>query len=145
MILLNSAQANKLDALGETFDGLDGEQLMQNAARALCQAVMRDVDKKKHIAVFCGRGKNGGDGFLLAANLMAEEYRVQVVVCFSEDDKIHPLTMKAITYARHKQVSMISPEEFKGADVCIDSLLGTGVQGEVEGPYLKAVELMKDH
>ena len=144
MILLNSAQANKLDALGETIDGLDGEQLMQNAARALCQAVMRDVDKKKRIAIFCGRGKNGGDGFLLAANLMAEEYRVQVVVCFSEEDRIHPLTMKAIAYARHKQVSMISPDEFKGADVCIDSLLGTGVQGEVEGTYLKAVEMMKD-
>ena len=144
MILLNSAQANKLDALGETFDHLDGEQLMQNAARSLCEAVMRDVDRKKKIAIFCGRGKNGGDGFLLAANLMAEEYRVQVVVCFSEEDNINPLTMKAITFARHKQVSMIALEEFKGADVCIDALLGTGVKGELSGIYLKAVEVMNE-
>lgn len=143
MILLNSAQANKLDQLGETLDHLDGEQLMHNAAKALCQAVMRDVDKKKRIAIFCGRGKNGGDGFLLAANLMAEEYRVQIVVCFSEEDNMNPLTMKAITLARHKQVSMISLEEFKGADVCIDAILGTGVQGELSGTYLKAVQAME--
>ncbi|MBQ7791907.1 MAG: NAD(P)H-hydrate epimerase, partial [Clostridia bacterium] len=142
MILLNSAQANKLDILGETVDHLDGEQLMQNAAKALCQAVMRDVDKKERIAIFCGRGKNGGDGFLLAANLVAEEYRVTVVVCFREDDNINPLTMKAITMAKHKQVSMIPLEEFKGADVCIDALLGTGVKGEVSGTYLQAIRAM---
>ncbi len=145
MILLNSAQANKLDQLGETIDHLDGEQLMQNAARALCQAVMRDVDKKERIAIFCGRGKNGGDGFLLAANLAAEEYRVSVVVCFREDDNIHPLTMKAITMAKHKQVSMIPIEEFKGADVCVDALLGTGVKGEVTGTYLQAIHAMEGH
>lgn len=145
MILLNSAQANKLDMLGETIDGLDGEQLMQNAARALCEAVKRDVDKNKRISIFCGRGKNGGDGFLLAANLMAEEYRVNVVVCFREDDNINPLTMKAITYAKHKQVSMIPLEEFKGADVCIDALLGTGIQGEVSGTYLQAIRAMEGY
>ena len=145
MILLNSAQANKLDQLGETIDHLDGETLMKNAAQALCRAVMSDVPKNKRIAIFCGRGKNGGDGFLLAANLAGEDYRVTVVVCFDEDAKIHPLTEKAITIAKHKQVSMIPVEDFKGADVCIDALLGTGVKGELSGKYLKAVHLMKGH
>lgn len=145
MMLLNSAQANKLDQLGEALDHLDGEQLMQNAARELCQAVMRDVDKKDRIVIFCGRGKNGGDGFLLAANLAAEEYRVSVVVCFEESDNIHPLTMKAIAFAKHKQVSMVPIEEFRGADVCIDALLGTGVKGEVSGTYLKAIQLMEGY
>lgn len=144
MILVNSAQANKLDYLGETVDGLDGEQLMKNAAASLCHAVMRDVEKGKHIAIFCGRGKNGGDGFLLAANL-AEHYRVTLVVCFDEEDKIHPLTGKAIYYAKQKQVSMIPVEDFKGADVCIDALLGTGVKGELSGKYLQAAKLMSDY
>lgn len=143
MILLNSAQANKLDQLGETIDGLDGELLMKNAAHALCRAVMEDVDKKQKIAIFCGRGKNGGDGFLLAANLAQEDYRVTVIVCFDEDAQIHPLTQKAIAYAKHKQVSMIPVEDFKDADVCIDALLGTGVKGELSGKYLQAVRLME--
>lgn len=143
MILLNSAQANKLDQLGETLDNLSGEQLMKNAAQALSEAVMRDVDKSKKIAVFCGRGKNGGDGFLLAANLVSEGYRVTVIVCFDEADRIHPLTSSAITFAKHKQVSMISVDDFAGADVCIDAILGTGVKGELSGKYLKAVQLME--
>ncbi len=145
MMLLNSAQANKLDQLGETIDQLSGEQLMKNAAKALAEAVMRDVDKSSRIAVFCGRGKNGGDGFLLAANLVSEGYRVAVVVCFDEADHIHPLTDQAIVYAKHKQVSMIPLEDFSGADVCVDALLGTGVKGELSGKYLKAVQLMEKH
>ncbi len=145
MILLNSAQANKLDQLGEIIDGLSGEQLMKNAAGSLCDAVMRDVDKSQRIAVFCGRGKNGGDGFLLAANLLSYGYRVTVIVCFSESDNIHPLTNQAIIYAKHKQVSMVDVEDFSGADVCIDALLGTGVKGELSGKYLKAVQLMEPY
>lgn len=145
MILVNSAQANKLDLLGESIDGFSGETLMKNAAAALCRAVMRDVDKKQRIAVFCGRGKNGGDGFLLAANLVSEDYRVTAVVCFDEDAQIHPLTEKAIYIAKQKQVSMISVENFQGADICIDSLLGTGVKGELSGKYLQAVNLMNAH
>ncbi len=145
MILLNSAQANKLDQLGESVDGLSGEQLMKNAAASLCDAVMRDVDKSQRIAVFCGRGKNGGDGFLLAANLVSCGYRVTVIVCFSESDNIHPLTSQAIIYAKHKQVSMVDVEDFAGADVCIDALLGTGVKGELSGKYLKAVQLMESY
>ncbi|MBO5408046.1 MAG: NAD(P)H-hydrate dehydratase [Clostridia bacterium] len=145
MMLLNSAQANKLDQLGETLDNLSGEQLMKNAAKALSEAVMRDVDKSNRIAVFCGRGKNGGDGFLLAANLASEGYRVTVIVCFDEFAEIHPLTAQAITYAKHKQVSMISVEDFSGADVCIDALLGTGVKGELSGKYLKAVQIMENY
>ena len=145
MILLNSAQANKLDQWGETIDNLSGEQLMKNAAQALTEAVMRDVEKSHRIAVFCGRGKNGGDGFLLAANLVSEGYRVTAVVCFDESADIHPLTGQAIIYAKHKQVSMIPVEDFSGADVCIDALLGTGVKGELSGKYLKAVQMMEPY
>lgn len=144
MILLNSAQANKLDQLGETIDHLSGEQLMKNAAKALCDALMRDVDKSKRIAIFCGRGKNGGDGFLLAANLVAEGYRVTVIVCFDETAEVHPLTSQAIVFAKHKQVSMISVRDFQDADICIDAVLGTGVKGELSGKYLKAVECMQN-
>ncbi len=142
MILVNSAQANKLDTLGESIDGLSGEMLMKNAAAALCRAIMRDVSREKRIFIFAGRGKNGGDGFLLAANLAAEDYRVTVVVCFDETDSIHPLTEQAITMAKHKQVSMIPVEDFKDADVCVDALLGTGAKGELSGKYLKACQCM---
>ena len=140
MRLAMSMHSGRLDELAEKLYGISGETLMNNAADALFSKVTEDITKNLSIAVFCGRGKNGGDGFLLAVKLKNAGYSVKAVVCFSNTDNINPLTSLAMERAAEKTVPLVSLSDFQSADVYIDALLGTGFQGEINGLYKYAVE-----
>ena len=85
MRVLNAAQMR--DADRQTIDeiGIPSMVLMENAGRQVVAALEAAYDdlSEKHVAVLCGPGNNGGDGFVVARTLHQRGRRLSVFVIAS--------------------------------------------------------------
>ena len=67
MIILNNAQTKKLEDYAVASGGFDHTRLMENAGASVCRIISETLGIiNKSVAVVCGRGNNGGDGFVVA-------------------------------------------------------------------------------
>ncbi len=62
---ITSREMRALEANAEYF-GISLLQLMENAGSGVAQEIVSRFPKDKRVAVFCGLGGNGGDGFVAA-------------------------------------------------------------------------------
>ena len=69
-LTLSRDEVRSLDAVAIQEVGVDGIILMENAARGVCDQILRGPTPTS-IHIFCGPGNNGGDGFALARQLAA--------------------------------------------------------------------------
>lgn len=118
--------------------GVSKGQLMENAGKAFYDFV-KDRCFDKSIAIFCGQGNNGGDGFVIA-RLLAEIAEVTVVFLGKEEKlskESKPNYEKVRQNASIRIVNDLSSLE--KYDICIDAMLGTGVEGELREPIRSAI------
>src|SRR5699024_264986 len=115
--------------------GIDGKILMENAGRVAAKNIMKKFKNQK-FCILIGSGNNGGDGFVIAKVL--KEYGHDVCVCVIYDP--HIIGWDSVY---HKQILLSSGFIFtqydrdimNDADIVIDTMLGTGVRGEIRPPY----------
>ena len=69
--------------------GITPIQLMENAGKAVAEVIEKEIGnvKGRHIAVICGLGNNGGDGFVTARHLASKGAHVTVIL-LGRHDKI---------------------------------------------------------
>jgi hydroxyethylthiazole kinase-like uncharacterized protein yjeF len=139
--LYRPEQVHKLDRVAIEEFGILGEQLMGRAGQAAYNALCEKWPSVKCIAVFCGIGNNGGDGFVVAR--LAHQGG-QKVALFQVGDavRIGGDALKAREAALAAGVPM---EDFTGQaldsfDLIVDGLLGTGIRGKVDGEWRHAIE-----
>src|SRR6186997_2466257 len=72
MRILNSSQMRDADRITIDEIGIPSIVLMENAGRQVVAAIESGFADlaAMHVAVFCGRGNNGGDGFVIARGLI---------------------------------------------------------------------------
>src|SRR4051812_20320952 len=68
--VLTVAQMREADRRTIEEIGLPGAVLMENAGRAVAEALRERWPQARRPAIFCGRGNNGGDGFVIARHLL---------------------------------------------------------------------------
>lgn len=103
--------------------------LMQQAAWLMCDALLKRLDDGARIAVWCGVGNNGGDGYLLAKYLQDSDraYRITILQTgapMSED------CIRACAAAADSGVAMIDAAQAKSQaawDAHIDAMFGNGL------------------
>ena len=78
MILTTAQQMKQLDQRTIEEFGLPGAVLMENAARGAVQVVQSQYPQARSIAVFCGKGNNGGDGLAMARYFHTQGLKVKV-------------------------------------------------------------------
>ena len=128
--------------------------LMENAGRAVAEAAAEllggDVYAKS-IAVFVGKGNNGGDGLVAARWLSAAGARVKIFLAAPAADFAGAAGVQLKTCAKSGLGITVLAEESDWnvaeiaaahADVIIDALLGTGFKGELKGAYERACKLI---
>ncbi|MEQ8664462.1 MAG: NAD(P)H-hydrate dehydratase [Rhodospirillales bacterium] len=138
--VLSVEEMYRADAL--TIDrGTPGEVLMENAGRALAEAVLsRFADRPVH--VLCGPGNNGGDGFVAARHLRATGFPVRLYLLGGIDD----LRGDAATHANRWQSDTAGGAEPLTAyapapgDVTVDCLFGAGLTRAIDGEVKSALE-----
>ncbi len=110
---------------------------------------MARFDLAERIAVFCGKGNNGGDGFVAARQLHAAGKTVQVILLADSTDLRGDA---AVMFGKLPVAATIvrSSEDFKServrlaaaADLYLDAILGTGFKPPVSGLYAEAISFL---
>jgi hydroxyethylthiazole kinase-like uncharacterized protein yjeF len=103
----------------------------------------------QRIAVFCGKGNNGGDGFVAARRLQEQGKKVQVILLADPADLRGDA---AVMFGKLRESAIVvhSGEELKSArvraslaaDLYLDAVLGTGFKPPVSGLYADAIAIM---
>ena len=135
-------------ATSERF-GVPSLTLMENAGSAVASHVLAHYPAAHKIVIFCGKGNNGGDGFVAARHLHQEGRTVQVILLADRVD----LRGDAAAMFEKLPISPIvvhSSEDLNGeqvrlallADLYIDAILGTGFKPPVSGLYAEAIALL---
>lgn len=120
--------------------GISGTVLMERAGAAAYALLQRQWPQARTITVVCGTGNNGGDGFVVAR--LAAEAGLDVRVLLVGDS--NRLQGDALAASQRLQSVDIDPVPFERdmlvqCDVVVDAILGTGLQGWVEGERAEVI------
>jgi NAD(P)H-hydrate epimerase len=148
MKILTAAEMRDVDRL--TIErGIPGLILMENAG---CRVVdfLRDTFaplSAQRVVVVCGKGNNGGDGFVVARQLFTRKSCGQLTVLelFPPDDlRGDALANRRMLDACGCPVVRELPFEANFATLVVDAILGTGSQGEPHGRALEGIRLIEE-
>ena len=129
MEVLTSAEMDRADQL-TIAAGTPGFALMLSAGQAVAEAAM-DLVEEGPVVVVAGRGNNGGDGFVAAAELAARGREVSVILLCERDS----LQGDAASAARGWKYPVLpfNPQAIGKPALIIDALFGAGLNRPVKG------------
>ncbi len=125
--LYTTAQVRAFDAYAIDTLGIGGPVLMQRAADAAREVLHRRWPRARRIAVACGPGNNGGDGFLLAAGARATGMDVTVLALTPDSRGDAAQARRACLDAGVDVADAADAAPLAQADVIIDALFGSGL------------------
>jgi hydroxyethylthiazole kinase-like uncharacterized protein yjeF len=130
--------AAEMRAAEEGYDGptLD---LMERAGTAVADAVRERFPDARQIALWCGTGANGGDGFVAARRLVG--FAEPTIVLLGDEAKVAGDAAASLARAREAGVPVVS-EPPADADLVVDALFGTGFAGTPRGDAAKRLEAL---
>lgn len=136
MRVVTATQMHEADRQAIESLAIPGVCLMQSAGEALARA----CGTARRIAFLCGKGNNGGDGFV-AARLLAVEGREITVLLTVDEGEIAGLAATHLAPLRASGVRVVPfpPASLSGHDLLVDCLLGTGTRGAPRGPVAEAI------
>lgn len=155
--VLTREQIREVDRLAIEEYGIPGTLLMENAGRGASELLLSMEPQR--VAVFCGPGNNGGDGYVVARHLaLAGVDTVVLEFAAPERSRGDAEQMRLIVRrlcereTRHlashacwsSDVEASLASQLDDCDVCVDALLGTGFAGEVREPIASAIRLLNE-
>ena len=142
-VFLTRAQVREVDLRAIEEFGIPGIVLMENAGRNAAGLIQGWTPPGGTVAIVCGRGNNGGDGFVIARHLFNAAVHVELFLACDP----RQLTGDAATNARIAEKMALpmhafdTPERIEPARpllaqaaVIVDAVLGTGFSGQVRAP-----------
>jgi hydroxyethylthiazole kinase-like uncharacterized protein yjeF len=136
--LLTPTEMNLADKAA-VAGGVSELTLMEAAGRSVADTVQRRWSKRP-VAVLCGPGNNGGDGFVAARHLAAEGWPVRLGL-LGERERL--VGAAAHHTARFRgTVEMLSPALLDGAGIAIDAIFGAGLSRPVEGAARAVIDAL---
>jgi ADP-dependent NAD(P)H-hydrate dehydratase / NAD(P)H-hydrate epimerase len=154
MKALTAAEMQEVDRLTTERFGVAGHQLMESAGKSVAEVFLEQYTHTRsrppgRVAVLCGKGNNGGDGFVVARYLKEEAEQVRVYL-FAKPDDLRGDAAKNFQRWREAggEATVVHSAadwdkawpEVSGAEVIMDALLGTGVRGGASGLVGQAIE-----
>src|SRR5580693_8860848 len=153
MKALTAAEMREVDRLTTERLGISGLQLMETAgtlaanayARLMCDA---GLEPPHEICVLCGKGNNGGDGFVVARQLRSAAAKVFVVLFGREEELKGDATTNFLRWREiGGEVVFVADEaewqkisaRVLAADVIVDAMFGTGFRGVASGAIGRSI------
>ncbi len=148
---ITSREMRALELNSEYF-GVSRLQLMENAGRAVAEEILsRFKPDKTKVAIFCGLGGNGGDGFVTARHLASHGFKVDIILAGRSEDITDEESRKnwlalqslkdVISLHEAYDSSLVPSVE---ANVVIDALLGIGLKGAPRPPVLQMIKRINE-
>ena len=139
--LYRAAATREADRRAAAQFGLGGGLLMERAGAAAFAVLRERFPRARRIAVVCGPGNNGGDGYVLARLARAAGLRVRVS---SVSDVAQLKNDAAMAQVRWTEAGGVIDEfvgdRLRDSDVVVDALFGTGLERPLEGVWRHAIE-----
>ena len=152
MKIVTAHQMRELDRRTIHEAGVPGKTLMERAGSGVVSAMEETFGdlKGKTVTIFCGKGNNGGDGFVVARLLRQKRSAVRVCLLAHVRDLKGDAKLMYQRFVkgagRSNVLSTPSPDSMhqlvRHSHVLVDALLGTGTSSPVTGPYHEAIEAM---
>ena len=152
IVALTRDQVRRVDEVAVQEYGMSGLVLMENAGRGCAERIseiirLHTAGNGVPVTILCGKGNNGGDGYVIARHLELLGHPVSLVALASADELGGDARANAevAKLAGLAIASLPSPDELQtqlfSAGVVVDCMLGTGAQGEPREPYVTAIRL----
>jgi hydroxyethylthiazole kinase-like uncharacterized protein yjeF len=147
--ITTAADMREIDRVTTEKFNVPSLTLMENAGAAVARFVVAKYPKAWRFTIFCGKGNNGGDGFVAARKLGDQGRRATVVLLCDPSElkgdaaemfklmRLEPLVVKSAEQLRDESVSLALK-----ADVIVDAILGTGFRPPVTGLYAEAIKVI---
>ena len=145
MHYVSREEIRELDRIAMEDYGMPGVVLMEHAGAGAveCAFEMLGDVRNARVAVVCGRGNNGGDGYVVARLLHNKGVGV-VVHLVAERDKIGGDALVNLRIIEKMKLHIRAAEsgglDFSAVDLVVDAMLGTGLAGAVREPFLSAIK-----
>ena len=147
MKITTAAEMREIDRATTERFGVPSLTLMENAGSAIAQFILEQYGQTNRIAVVCGKGNNGGDGFVVARKLHRAGRVVEVLLLAS------PSELRGDALAMFERLPLqptvadnpaefilqVLPQSLVNCDLIVDAILGTGFQPPVKGLYADAI------
>jgi hydroxyethylthiazole kinase-like uncharacterized protein yjeF len=150
-LAITSREMRALELNSEYF-GVSRLQLMENAGRAVAEEILaRFKPDETKIAILCGLGGNGGDGFVTARHLASHGFKVAVILAGKSKDIADEearknwfalQSLKDVVSLHETYDSSLTPS-FE-ANVLVDALLGIGLEGVPRPPILQMIKKINE-
>jgi ADP-dependent NAD(P)H-hydrate dehydratase / NAD(P)H-hydrate epimerase len=159
--IVTAAEMREIDRVTSERFGVPSLTLMKNAGTAVAEFALESYPSAKSFGVICGKGNNGGDGFVTARKLYEAEKEVCVLLLgdpkelkgdaaenfkkLAAESKSPPSRKKHEKGGAPSAIEIYEGWKSSGSgavfecDVLIDAILGTGFRPPVSGGYAEAI------
>lgn len=152
MKILDPKQIRELDRFTVEKERLASSDLMERAAQACTERMAALCSVKDPVHIYCGCGNNGGDGLAMARLLAEKNYNVHVFLIrhnetLSEDAEKNLFRLRngwhgALREIRDaKELEIVNDPQI----VCVDALLGSGLNRPAEGILADVIDFINQH
>jgi hydroxyethylthiazole kinase-like uncharacterized protein yjeF len=156
MKIVSVAEMREIDRSTSVRFGVPSLTLMENAGSAVARFVLSDYPQAERVGVICGKGNNGGDGFVAARKLLEAGRAVRVLLLCDPKElrgdaahmfhemvrKLHPLKIAPVIAREASGLDSAEVREVFAADVIVDAILGTGFRPPMSALYAAAIGRM---
>lgn len=150
--LLTARRAKTIDLKLKEKLGISTLVLMENAGRQVAEETLEALKNKRisKIAIFCGRGNNGGDGFVAARHLLTFDLKPDIFLAGKMNDVSNEARINLEILRKLKQNIVevnqnnldFVKKKISKYSLIIDALLGVGLSGEVRGIFKSLIEII---
>lgn len=151
MKLVTAALMRQIDREAIDKDGIPSLELMENAGKGIAERILSGLasGNTSAIAVVCGTGNNGGDGFVIARHLHTAGCTIRLF-CAGPEEKLSDDARKNYLRAHEiglrttflSNISQLAIDE--STDLIVDAIFGTGFTGVPRGITSEVIERLND-
>jgi NAD(P)H-hydrate epimerase len=152
MKIISSQTMRAIDKAAIEGRGIPGLDLMESAGAGVTQKIVDLLGdaRGRNVSIFCGKGNNGGDGFVIARRLSEDDVVVKVFLLADPEtltgdaaynfEKI-PAKVTIIRISKDDDLSEIA-QQLPNENIIVDALLGTGIKGPVKDEFARVIEII---
>jgi NAD(P)H-hydrate epimerase len=140
--IVSAAEMREIDRLTSERFGVPSLTLMENAGSHVAEFCLRAHPEARRIAIVCGKGNNGGDGFVAGRKLKEAGREVRVLLLADPGElrgDAAAMFARLTTQAIPIKSAEALPSQLAGCDLIVDAILGTGFRPPVTGLYAEAI------
>ncbi len=151
MKVLNSSQMKEIDKKAIENLGIIGPILMENAGAGISREIRKRISNisKKSVCIVCGKGNNGGDGFVVARHLFNKGSCPNIILLAKKKDLTGDADLNGriadkmgipIFEVPSKEEWEKNRDKVMKSNVIVDAIFGTGLTKPVKGRYIQVIE-----